>query len=100
MRFPVHVYRVPGRFKKPGGGSYDYTQAVSQEHFDTLLTRGWFPSYAEAKIGKIEAPEVIDEVSPPTREELEDKARELGVSFNARTSDKKLAERIAEALEA
>jgi hypothetical protein len=43
--------------------------------------------------------DAIDDVSPPTREELEAKAKQLGVSFNARTSDMKLAERIAAALE-
>jgi ABC-type nitrate/sulfonate/bicarbonate transport system ATPase subunit len=31
-----------------------------------------------------------------TREELEEKARELGIGFNARTADEVLAQRIAE----
>lgn len=73
-----------------------------------MLANGWFPSYEEAVAGKrvdeiIEAAEAfddaLDEVSEPTRDELEQKAEELGVSFNKRTSDKKLAERIAAALE-
>ena len=74
-----------------------------------MLKQGWFPSYEEAVAGKVAAKiieaaeafdDAIDEVSDPTRDELESKAKELGVSFNARTSDKKLAERIAQALEA
>ena len=37
--------------------------------------------------------------APPTREELEAKARELGVKFNGRTSDKALAAKIQSTLE-
>lgn len=106
--FPTMVYRVPGPHKKPRGGTYKTTGAADKAEFDELLKKGWFPSYEEAAAGKIagkiiEAAEAfedaVDEVSAPTRDELETKAKELGVSFNARTSDKKLAERIAEALE-
>ena len=106
--FPTIMYRVPGPHRKPRGGTYAYRGADDQEAFDALLAKGWFPSYDEAVAGKVagKAPktaapveEAIDEVSAPTRDELETKAKELGVSFNARTSDKKLAERIAEALE-
>jgi hypothetical protein len=96
--FPTIVYRTPGPHKKPRGESYAYRAAADKEAFDALIAKGWFATYEEAQGGKaVEAP--IDEVSGPTREELETKAKELGVSFNARTSDKKLAERIAEALE-
>ena len=100
--FPTIMYRTPGPHKKPRGGTYAYRGAADQAEFDALIAKGWFPSYEEAVSGKT-APKVveqlIDEVSAPTRDELETKAKELGVSFNARTSDKKLAERIAEALE-
>lgn len=108
MSFPTIMYRVPGPHKKPRGGTYAYRGAADQAEFDALAAKGWFPSYEEAAAGKtankiIEAAEAfedaVDEVSAPTRDELEAKAKELGVSFNARTSDKKLAERIAEALE-
>lgn len=103
MDFPTIMYRVPGPHKKPRGGTYAYRGAADQEEFDALISKGWFPSYEEAAAGKtarkvVEEP--IDDVSAPTRDELEAKAKELGVSFNTRTSDKKLAERIAEALEA
>jgi len=100
--FPTILYRVPGPHKKPRGGSYAYRGAANQAEFDALAAKGWFPSYAEAVAGKVAKKvevEPIDEVSAPTREELEQKAKELGVSFNSRTSDKKIAERIAEALE-
>ena len=37
--------------------------------------------------------------APPTRAEMEAKARELGIKFDGRTSDKLLLKRITEALE-
>ena len=106
--FPTILYRTPGPFKKPRGGTYATRPAADKEAFDTLIANGWFASYEEAKGSKaakeiIESAEsfedAVDEVSDATRDELEAKAKELNVSFNARTSDKKLAERIATALE-
>ena len=106
--FPTILYKTPGPHKKPRGGTYKTTGDADQAEFDALLKQGWFPSYEEAVAGKVAAKiieaaeafdDAIDEVSDPTRDELESKAKELGVSFNARTSDKKLAERIAKALE-
>ena len=100
--FPTILYRTPGPHRKPRGGTYKTIGAADQAEFDALIAKGWYPSYEEAVAGKA-APKVveqpIDEVSGPTREELETKADELGVSYDGRTSDKKLAERIAEALE-
>jgi hypothetical protein len=104
------LYKVPGPYKKGKGmKSYRVAGAKDEAHLKVMLSKGWFPSYEEAVAGKmageiIEAAEafeeVLDEVSGPTREELEQKAEELGVGFNRRTSNRKLAERIAAALEA
>lgn len=103
--FPTIMYRTPGPHKKPRGKTYAYKGAADQAEFDALLGRGWFPSYEDAVVGKIVAAvealdDALDVVTPATRDELETKAKELGVSFNARTSDKTIAERIASALEA
>lgn len=106
--FPTIMYKTPGPHRKPRGGTYAYTGAADQEEFDALIAKGWFASYEDAVAGKKAAAiiqsaeafeDAIDEVSGPTRDELETKAKQIGVSFNARTSDKKLAERIAEKLE-
>lgn len=98
--FPTIMYRTPGPHKKPRGKTYAYKGAADQAEFDALTAKGWFPSYEDAVVGKIVAVvSEIDAVSPATRDELEAKAKELGVSFNARTSDKTIAERIASALE-
>jgi hypothetical protein len=98
--FPTILYRTPGPHKKPRGGTYAYQGAADQAEFDTLIAKGWFASYEDAVAGTVKAVEKpIDEVSAPTRSELESKASELGVSYDGRTSDNKLAERIAKALE-
>jgi hypothetical protein len=101
--FPTIVYRTPGPHKKPRGKTYAYRGAADQEAFDALIAKGWSASYEEAvskldKKPKAKAVE-IDEVSGPTREEMEIKAKELGVSFNSRTSDITLSDRITAALE-
>ena len=44
----------------------------------------------------VEQPEVMD--APPTREELEAKAIELGIKFDGRTKDKKLGQLIEDKL--
>ena len=109
MHFPAPLYSTPGPYRKGKGlKTYRVAGAKDQEQYDAMIANGWFPSYEEAVAGKVadaivEAAEAfedaVDDVSGPTREELEQKAEELGVSFNKRTSDKKLAERIAAALE-
>jgi len=101
--FPTILYRIPGPHKKPRGLTYGYKGAADQEQFDAFIAKGWSASYEDAaskldKKPKAKAVE-IDEVSSPSREELEVKAKELGVSFNARTSDITLSDRITSALE-
>lgn len=62
---------------------------------------GWRDSIPEAIADAESEPdtlEEIDDVSLPTREKMESKARQLGISFNKRTSDTKLLERIEKAL--
>ena len=39
-----------------------------------------------------------DENAPPSREELEQKANELGIKFDGRTTDRKLLEKIEEVM--
>jgi hypothetical protein len=46
--FPTMVYRSPGIYKKPGGGTYTYASAQTQEEFDEMLGAGWFKSSTEA----------------------------------------------------
>ena len=61
---------------------------------------GWRDSIPEAITDAESVPgdSPIDELSPPTRDEIESKARELGIRFNKRTSDETLLDRIESAL--
>jgi hypothetical protein len=63
------------------------------------LLREQAEAQAKAQAEKPVETAVPDENAPPTREELEAKATELGIPFNGRTSDKKLSGLIATALQ-
>lgn len=85
--------------------------AESLADYEQALQNGWFGTVGEATEAKaivsevpLSSPEAHEadagEEAPPTREELEAKATELGIEFSPRIGDKKLAERITAALEA
>lgn len=107
MTYPKHLYRTPGPYRRKGV-AYDVAGAANEEQEASLLARGWFLTREEA-FGKPAAEAIVeqaedladalDEITPATRAELEQKADELGVSFNARTKDDVLAKRIADALD-
>jgi hypothetical protein len=90
--FPRWVFR-PGESNKLVKSLDEYEQAMGG---------GWFSTVGEATEAKAtdiplispDAHEADSEDAPPTREELEAKATELGIEFSARIGDKKLAERI------
>lgn len=98
-QFPMALYRMPGREPHELGGITSML-VHSQAELDAQLADGWFASAPEAKAAFDAAqkkPPSDDE--PPTREELETKAAELGLKFDGRTSDKKLRDMIAAAIE-
>lgn len=68
----------------------DESRVVQEADFAQVKADGWFLTMEEAA-----NPPVSD--APPTRDELEEKARDLGIKFDGRTSDKKLAAAIADA---
>lgn len=102
--FPRLLYRV-GTAWTLESGTYDVTTANDAEHMAALLADGWHPDQYAAKAAAdafavpTDAPaEDPDDDAPPTRDELEAKARELGIKFDGRTGDKKLAALIADKL--
>lgn len=97
MSFPTIVYRCPGDHSLPGG-SYSYRGVNDAEQLKEALVCGWFETIGEAIDGKASEPDEPISEDAATREELEQKAKELDISFNARTSDEKLLERINEKL--
>lgn len=96
------VYKDGGPHSR-AGGTYDYKGVHSKEEFDAALAAGWFATLAEAVAPKAEENSAAvpsntsddEDNKPPTREELKQKATELGIEFAPNTSDKKLNELIA-----
>ena len=103
--FPALVYKSEGKYVRPNG-TYDFTGVVDAEDLAKKLSEGWYPSIEAAVAGKKPAQKpvepvsgpVLDDDAPPTREELEAKAAELGIKVDGRHSDKKIAQLIDEAL--
>lgn len=89
---PTIVYKDKGPYQRPGG-TFDYKGVSTKEQFDAALSAGWLASYAE-----IFEPTAAEDNAPPTRDELEQKAKELGIKFDGRTTDKKLSDLIAQSL--
>ena len=81
------LYKI-GTMLKHEGGSYDYI-IVEHAEVKDYLAKGWSNGPEDCH---------IDAVSAPTRSELEEKAKELNITFNGRTSDKTLSTKIKEAL--
>jgi hypothetical protein len=94
MIFPTIVYKCPGNHQR-AGGTYDLLPVVDSAELSVALSGGWFLTLPEAIEGK--AVEPADD-APPTRTELEAKASELGLKFDGRTTDRRLAELIDGAL--
>jgi len=104
--FPDMVYKVPGLHRGPNGSTFDYLGVNDAAEMEAAFAAGWHPTIEDAMGVKkakavvaevVEAQEAIAAIDTETREQLEAKAKALGVSFNARTKDDILAERIAAA---
>lgn len=107
MDFPNLVYKAAGPYARPGG-TYAYKPVANDEELSAAMADGWFCSLAEAvaykdlptySVAKVD--EVIPAIdAPPTRQEMEAKAKELGIKFDGRTTDKVLLSKIEAALTA
>jgi hypothetical protein len=80
---------------KPIGG--DHYKRIVVKDPEPYLQDGWYLSIADHQ-EPIETQKADDDILPPTRLEMEIKASLLGIKYDGRTSDKKLLERIEEAL--
>lgn len=97
MKEATMVYR-PGGEHLIHGHQVDY-QVIDADEVDGALADGWFLTAVEAG-ESVKVEPVVDATTPPTRAELEAKAKDLGIKFDGRTTDKKLGEQIAEKLKA
>ena len=96
-QFPTLVYKGKGPHSR-AGGTYDYVAANDQEELDAKLADGWFTTLPEA-IDAHDKPVVKSEDNaPPTRKELEVKAKELGIQFGKKTTGAELSAAITAAL--
>lgn len=80
-------------------------KAKKQAQIERKAIKVYFPSQMNVRVREpfesveaIEPEEIVESDAPPTREEMAIKARELGIKFDGRTSDKKLSLLIATAL--
>jgi hypothetical protein len=101
QRFPQMLYRAGGS-EEIHGGRFATLIVADESALSAALADGWRETTGaalEALHVSPDAPatEPADD-APPTRDELEQKARELGIKFDGRTGDKKLASLIAEKL--
>lgn len=97
-RFPLMVYRCPGAQSHHGIACDTLIVANEAEEVDAALD-GWFitPAQAEEAAAAPAAdpdPQPADDAAP-TREELKQKAAELGIVHAKNVGDAKLAELIA-----
>lgn len=99
-QFPQMLYQTGGT-EEIHGGKFATHIVNDQDELDAALADGWHLTTCEAKAA-VEKPAGggLDDNAPPTREELEQKATELGIEFSPRIGDAKLAERIELALAA
>lgn len=88
--FPVMLYKLGGPHEIHGG-KFDTLIAKDEAEKDAAHAAGWRLTTDEARE---HAPVPADD-APATRAELEAKANELGIKFDGRTGDAKLAAKIA-----
>lgn len=106
--FPTIVYRCPGSCWGPPHTTYNSIGVTDQEALDKALADGWFTTLPEAvevflnpapaRVAVVSEP--VEDNAPPTRDEMLTKAAEIGLAVDKRWSDKTLANKIIEALEA
>jgi len=96
MDYPRTLYRI-----SLDSSIYPALLVHNETEHSAARAVGWRDSIPEAIAdaeSELDTAVEMDDLSPPTREEMESKARELGISFNKRTSDDKLLWRIEQAL--
>jgi len=98
MQFPTIVYRSPGANPGPNGTSYDYKGVEDAKALEAAIGEGWHVSLVAAVVPVAVADVPEDDDAPPSRDELEVQAVKLGLKFDGRTSDAKLARMINEAM--
>ena len=115
MIFPRLVYKDGGPHER-AGGKYDYKLVANDQEYYTMLEDGWLDNLGEALQPKKTEPtdpvpevvevaleledlspkeeDVEEDSTPPTRGELEAKAKELGIKTYWKMSHETLLEKV------
>lgn len=95
MDYPRNVYKSPGPYSCQSG-SFDLMSVGDKEEHEIAVIDGWSDSVPEAVAGKKKAATVApaDDNAPPTRDEMNAKAKELGIKTDGRWSDERLMQKI------
>ena len=102
MKNATMLYKAPGPHDIHGG-HFDYTIVDADEEgaIEAAKADGWFETTTEAQkaadVAKAQREAELN--APPTRAELETKAKELGVQFAKKTTDEELNKLIQAKLE-
>lgn len=99
MDYPALVYRCPGPHFGPNGTTYESRGVEDELQLLEAISQGWRENlvFAVSEYQNEDVDHTEDDL-PPSRDEIEQKAIELGIKFDGRTTDRKLLERIAEVL--
>lgn len=104
--FPTILYKCPGPWSG-NGYSFATRPANDRQEFDAALADGWHPTVPQAveawrkPVAVQTTPEpssVPPDDAAPTRAEIEQKAKELGIAVHHKHSDATLLKKIEEAL--
>lgn len=100
MSFPRTVYRTPGPRKASDGTTYDVLIVADEVALEAAVANGW--CRLRSDLGKKPDPVVTlpepAEDAPPTRAEIEEQAKKVGVKVDGRMSDKTLLKLIDDAM--
>jgi len=95
------LYKYPATKKSPTNYMHkDYFDfiVIEEDEKESYLEDGWYLTTTEAKKSYSAEPN-IESNHPPTREEFELKAIELGIGFSDKTRDSTLLKKINKAIE-
>lgn len=94
---PKMLYRAGSQINWDGG-VFDFLVAEDEAAEQAAKADGWMSAEEAMQPPQIIEPaqtaEADDDNAPPTREELETKAKELGIKFDGRWGDKRLSDAI------
>lgn len=102
MKNATMLYKAPGPHEIHGG-HFDYVIVDADEEgaVEAAKADGWFETTTEAKkaADAAKAKREAELNAPPTRTELEAKAKELNIQFGKKTTDEELGKLIQAKLE-